>query len=838
MVSNEAAARKVADRFRHIFEASPGLQVLKDCQSTYLAVNPAYAQFLGKTEDLLLGKSDSDFFPHSQANSFRQQEENVMALGIPQATEEKMHGIQGDRLMQINRSPVFDENHELVGVLVSSLDISEMKKDKQLLETYQHGLIILSEVETRQLSLHDLSALNDNYVSWAGKIADTPHVCLCQVDREHLRYHIQIGKGKLTQYLGLSFGYGEDVAGKVLQSGQICIANDYHTWSENTASLRKAGFTAAVGLPIEIEPSQTGALCLYYDKPGQVFTQAQVELLRLLTRSASARIQSVAIIKDAQNELEESGRVLEKCQYRLRLERILAAIATHFINIPTEKIDDGIRRGLQSIGKAAEVEQCYVVLFKRGGVFAEDLIAWQSSDVDIERDLLGDLTAEDFQGHLGKLNQLEPIYLLHSSSFASADNEGREFLESRGIKSFAAFPMVVNRVLIGYFAFEAKISEMDWSQEIISLFKIGADMFVYALERKWAARAAREGHDRLLYQIASLEQRNREGVLFTEMGDLLQACRTADEAYPIIARYVQRVVPACSGALYMIQDSEDPAETVAKWGDSPPGPAEHELVPNECWGLRRGRPYLVNDMENEPVCVHVKEPHLSSYFCIPLIGQGATVGMMHLRITQDAAPLDENRQRLAIRIAEYISLALTNLRLRDELRSQAIRDPLTGLFNRRYMEETLDREIRRANRHKTTVGVIMFDVDNMKPINDSYGHDAGDVLLKALGAEMMRLFRGEDVACRYGGDEFTIVLPEASLADVWRRAEQLRETIKKMEIRYDGQKLGPVTLSIGVAAYPDHGLTAEKVLMASDAASYASKQEGGDRTMVGDGLET
>jgi diguanylate cyclase (GGDEF)-like protein len=149
------------------------------------------------------------------------------------------------------------------------------------------------------------------------------------------------------------------------------------------------------------------------------------------------------------------------------------------------------------------------------------------------------------------------------------------------------------------------------------------------------------------------------------------------------------------------------------------------------------------------------------------------------------------------------------------------------------MEETLEREIRRANRHGTSVGVIMFDVDKMKPINDQLGHDAGDLVLKTLGEALSQLFRSEDVACRYGGDEFTIVLPEASLADAWRRAEELRDAVKGLNIQYEGKKLGSITLSIGVAAYPDHGPSLENLLLASDTASYAAKSEGGDRIMVG-----
>ncbi len=370
---------------------------------------------------------------------------------------------------------------------------------------------------------------------------------------------------------------------------------------------------------------------------------------------------------------------------------------------------------------------------------------------------------------------------------------------------------------------------------MLSLLKVSAEMFVNLLEHRWASQENRERQEKTRRQIELLEMRNREGVLIAEMGDLLQACRTSDEAYPIITRYIQRILPTGSGALYTIHDPKDPAEKVAAWGPLPPGAAEQELAANECWSLRRGRIYVVTDPAAELLCGHIKEELHGGYMCVPMIAQGLAVGVLHLRQGPDAptAAYSEEAQRLAVKLAEYIAMPLNNLKLRDELRSQAIRDPLTGLFNRRYMEETLEREIRRANRHSTSVGIVMFDIDRMKPINDRHGHDAGDLVLKSLGRELLRLFRGEDVACRYGGDEFVVVLPEAPLADVWRRAEDLRSAIRRLDLVYEGKPLGTITLSIGVAAYPDHGQTAERVLLACDAASYNSKSEGGDRIMMG-----
>jgi diguanylate cyclase (GGDEF)-like protein len=345
---------------------------------------------------------------------------------------------------------------------------------------------------------------------------------------------------------------------------------------------------------------------------------------------------------------------------------------------------------------------------------------------------------------------------------------------------------------------------------------------------------------KLKLDMASLQQRNAESNLLAEMGDLLLACRTADEAYPIIARYARRLMPAISGSLYLVHDSGDMAERVGSWGVATNHPGERELALNECWALRRGRMHIVTDISSEPLCGHILEPMPQAYLCVPLNAQGETLGLLHLRADPgkpDPRAALESRQHLAMMIAEHVSLALSNLSLRDELRSQAIRDPLTGLFNRRYMEATLERELRRAVRHNTTVGMILFDIDRLKPINDNYGHDAGDTLLRALGELLLKTFRGEDVACRYGGDEFTVVLPEASLADIWQRAEQLRNNYKQLDLQHEGQHLDLAGLSIGVAAYPDHGATVERLIQVCDAAAYIAKAQGGDRVMIGKSIE-
>jgi diguanylate cyclase (GGDEF)-like protein len=216
-----------------------------------------------------------------------------------------------------------------------------------------------------------------------------------------------------------------------------------------------------------------------------------------------------------------------------------------------------------------------------------------------------------------------------------------------------------------------------------------------------------------------------------------------------------------------------------------------------------------------------------------MMAQGEALGVLHLAANEAQAHLTEAQQRLAQAVAEQLSLALANLKLRETLRLQSIRDVLTGLFNRRYLEETLEREILRAARNKGPLGVIICDIDHFKRFNDTFGHEAGDVLLHELGNYLLTRTRGADIACRYGGEEFTLVLTEASLEATRRRAEELRVGISNLRVQYRGQPLGPITFSLGVAVFPDHGLNRDALLRTADAALYRAKAEGRDRVAVG-----
>lgn len=195
------------------------------------------------------------------------------------------------------------------------------------------------------------------------------------------------------------------------------------------------------------------------------------------------------------------------------------------------------------------------------------------------------------------------------------------------------------------------------------------------------------------------------------------------------------------------------------------------------------------------------------------------------------SPWDE-REQLAVTAAEYIGLSFVNLRLRMALQQQSIRDPLTGLFNRRFVEETLIRELRRAHRANSTVCVLMLDIDHFKQFNDRYGHAAGDVVLREFGTLLGDNIRGADVASRYGGEEFMVLLPDTSFDGGRGKAEKILERTRALRLTFNGMDVGIVTASVGVAVYPGDGEHVEDVVGAADRALYAAKQGGRDRVVV------
>ncbi|RLB93987.1 MAG: hypothetical protein DRH26_02485 [Deltaproteobacteria bacterium] len=177
------------------------------------------------------------------------------------------------------------------------------------------------------------------------------------------------------------------------------------------------------------------------------------------------------------------------------------------------------------------------------------------------------------------------------------------------------------------------------------------------------------------------------------------------------------------------------------------------------------------------------------------------------------------------------------MRLRNRLHEMTIRDPLTGLFNRRYMDDVINREIKKAQRSGARLGMIMVDLDHFKNFNDTYGHDAGDEVLRKVAFALVSGLRSEDIVCRFGGEEFFVLISSGEYEDYIGRAQELRKRVKALDIIWKGQQLPSLSASFGVAVFPDHGQTFDDVLKTADQALYLAKEMGRDQVVDGFALE-
>jgi diguanylate cyclase (GGDEF)-like protein/PAS domain S-box-containing protein len=345
-------------------------------------------------------------------------------------------------------------------------------------------------------------------------------------------------------------------------------------------------------------------------------------------------------------------------------------------------------------------------------------------------------------------------------------------------------------------------------------------------ERKCAEEALR-------LSCLKLERLNWENALLGEMNGCLQVCRSIAEIYPVIGHYARKLFADHSGVLCLINSSRSLVEAIVEWG--PAQSSETVFSLDDCWALRQGKPHRVDDPRDGLLCNHVKKNANAGYLCRPMSAYGETMGVLYVQLSEQEG--DENRgeasteivTHLAATFADNMALAIANLKLREALQNQSERDPLTQLYNRRHMLDSMERELARAKRNQSTVGVIMIDVDHFKLYNDTHGHGAGDAVLRSLGAFLKHHARKEDIPCRYGGEEFVIVMAGINEENILNRCEVLRKNVKELAVEYGGQQLGAITLSLGAALFPLHGETIEAVLNAADTALYLAKRSGRDR---------
>ena len=333
----------------------------------------------------------------------------------------------------------------------------------------------------------------------------------------------------------------------------------------------------------------------------------------------------------------------------------------------------------------------------------------------------------------------------------------------------------------------------------------------------------KELNQKLQEKISVLETRDRARVKLSQMNEFVQACVSLNEAQEVIADLLQPLFPGTAGVVYLMNNIKDVLEAIATWGNSK---SYHNFAPEECWSIRRGNVHLAYPDASKLYCSHInRESELKPSLCLPMAGKGEIIGILHLSFFNSKS-ISQAVQDLAETVAQNLAMSFANLQLQQKLRYQSLRDPLTGLYNRRYLQESLGKELDRAHRKQQTVGVMMLDVDHFKRFNDIYGHSAGDLVLSQVGNFMLSAIRQYDIACRYGGEELIIVMPDASLENIIRCAERVREGIHNLELKHEAQQLESISVSIGLSCFPDDAINVDELIKNADKALYKAKESG------------
>jgi diguanylate cyclase (GGDEF)-like protein/PAS domain S-box-containing protein len=798
--TDETLARE-RDLFRMLMDNTTDRIYFKDRESRFLLINKSTSDWLGlKDPSQAAGKTDFDFFSDEHARQAYTDEQKIIADGRPLVGIEEKETWPDGRTTWVSSSklPFRNPEGDIAGTFGISRDITDYKLGEEAriraaalreanVELEKINLALQAEVAERKRVENVLAHERDLFRAMMDNTTDRIYF----KDRDS-RFLL------INQALAAHFGiadpsdavgkrdfdyFSEEHARQAFDDEQSIVSSDQpfvrkeekETWPDGHAT-----WVSTTKFPLR---DQNGRIIGTFGISRDITERKAIELS----------------IAQANDELEKTNAALHaEIADRRRAEEALAHESNLFRTLMNSTADRIYFKD----------EDSRFLLVNRA--LADKFGLKSPSEANGKTDF--NFFSEEYAG-----KSFEDERQIISSGKPIADIEEREIWPDgrETWVSTSKFPMC------------------NHEGKVIGTFGISREI----TERKSMEAAIQLANDKLAMMVNWLEGRNRDISVLNEMGNRLEACRSPEEAYPAISEQMEKLIPVSTGKLFLFDESRHRLNAVAHWGTDPAG--ADSFLPEECRGILSGQPYLVNAEKPEKYCPHVNvtsgEEPVS--MCLPLISHGETTGLLHLRgkREQGTGALPDLKQQMAVMAAEHITLALANLSLRESLRLQSIHDALTGLYNRRYLEESLIHELARTKRRETALGVIMMDVDRLKQVNDTYGHEAGDALLQLLSNWLQSNVRRGDISCRYGGDEFVVILPDASLEDTILRARQICEGIRTLKVEHQGRSLGRMSVSVGVAGFPKHGETRDQLLEAVDAALYKAKEQGRDCVAVAGG---
>lgn len=668
-----------------------------------------------------------------------------------------------------------------------------------LADAYEQ-LAALYEI-TQVISSHlHLKTVLDTIARSTAELLGTDTGVILLLDEDEQTLHIRGAYGlSETVVQGTHDRVGESLAGRVVQQGKPIIANDLPNDARfvNPSAIDE-GLLACASVPLHLGDKIIGTLDVHSKTNRWAFTESHIGILEMLAGQAAIAIENARLyerLQTAHSDLE----------FRIRqrtAELVAANEQLRHESAERQKMAEKLERERNLLKTLIDHLPDYI--------FVKDVncrfilvknLSENSAHPDSRHDnLIGKTDFDLFPKELAQKYYDDDQRVIKSGKAVINQEEPALDLVT-GMKRWRM---------------TSKIPFHDARGNIAGLVGISRDITEQKRTRE------------------TLEQRNQELLSINTMNTMLQTCRTEEETYKILSIVSEKLFPGDSGCVYLLDVEKTMLKMAVSWGQtlqfSP------KILANVCAMLQRNQFYSLFSVDESLECACLPDNPDITVLCAPIRTPDELLGIFHMRFEQNNANNEwgdslESKKMLATRMAGQYALFLANLRLREQLRLEAIRDPLTGLYNRRYMEASLEREAYRAARYQSRLGIIMLDIDHFKQFNDTYGHEAGDAVLRELGGLVLGRTRGEDIACRYGGEELLIILSGISLETARKRAEELWDAIRTLHVMHHGIPLS-VTVSAGVATLAEHGPNVNDVVKAADKALYQAKSEGRDRVVV------
>ena len=836
-------------------EQSPNSVLITDTEGIIQYVNPAFSILTGYESDEVIGKKTNILkSTQTPANVYEHMWKTIKAGRIWKSdllNQRKNGELYWEETLI---APLFDTKGNVINYISIKEDITARKEIDEILHRRLEELMMVNTISMAAAAQLDLTSLVSLVGQQLEQSFNARSVFIAIHDRHTNLIDIPywtIDKKRVTPPQAK---YGEGLTSHILKTGQhLLISTDFQkqalSLGHKPIFANEFGYPKTwLGVPIKTGQQAIGVISLQNYEIEFAFNEDDVRLLTTIAANIGVAIENAHLFQDAQKEIDERIRAEKEASQRAEQMAVIyesGQAVTAGLNL--ELVLNTLMQKCQQIATVdvftvahydSHTQQVKFIKFHDNGKERQHIAINLKTCDSITKEII--------------INRL-PISVPDIKKQPDKPRYKFNHTSPRHARCYLGMPLLRGEEVIGVMSVQS-YQPNAYSKEQIQTLEIIASQAASAIENARLFEETRQRADEmsLLYE-ASLElSANLD--LNQVLRNLLEKCRQIlpmdsffvalyDETnhliyhplffdngeFKTIAVRDIRVTPGLTGEIILSGKSIYLADTT-----NPDIMQKYQIVhiggtPTRCFV---GIPMIVRDKVIGVISMQTYKPDSYSTEQIRLIETIATqaaIAIENSRLYEDARKeINERRrdQETLQQTNQELQVQLNRVEsIQGELREQAIRDSLTGLYNRRYLDEIFKQKISQMRRKTSSLSVLMLDIDHFKIFNDTHGHQAGDELLKMLGKLLRKYTRSSDVACRYGGEEFVILLADTNLDISNKRANEIRIAFEKQGIVYGDQTLS-ATISIGIAAYPEHGDSPEELLIQADQALYSAKAAG------------